>query len=93
MQFFSDISLQHIAFQCAFMKRIRNIEPHVLILSLIAALSTGKITSIAQLHQKFMACALIKSNKSVTAPFITSSVKRLLSNLSKYWSDLPWRNG
>ncbi len=53
MQFFSDVSLQNIAFRCGFMKRIRNIEPRVLIFSLIAALSTSKVTSIAQLHQKF----------------------------------------
>ncbi len=53
MQFFSDVSLQKIAFSCGFTQRIRNIEPRTLLLSLIAALSTGKITSIAQLHQKF----------------------------------------
>ncbi|WP_338860325.1 IS4 family transposase [Xenorhabdus griffiniae] len=53
MQFFSDVSLQKIAFGCGFTQRIRNIEPRTLLLSLIAALSTGKITSIAQLHQKF----------------------------------------
>ncbi|CBJ89089.1 transposase (fragment) [Xenorhabdus nematophila ATCC 19061] len=69
MQFFSDISLQHIAFQCAFMKRIRNIEPHVLILSLIAALSTGKITSIAQLHQKFNGLCPDKKQQVSYRPF------------------------
>ncbi|PHM49439.1 transposase [Xenorhabdus miraniensis] len=53
MQFFNEVSLKKTAFRCGFMQRIRNIEPHVLILSLIAALSTGQVTSIAQLHQKF----------------------------------------
>jgi hypothetical protein len=53
MQFFSDFSLQKIAFGCGFTKRVRNIEPRTLILCLISALSIGKITSIAQLHQKY----------------------------------------
>ncbi|KOP34131.1 transposase, partial [Xenorhabdus sp. GDc328] len=38
MQFFSDVSLNKIAFQCGFIQRVRNIEPRVLILSLIAVL-------------------------------------------------------
>ncbi|SFU27413.1 hypothetical protein SAMN05421784_101161 [Xenorhabdus koppenhoeferi] len=45
MQFFSDISLKKIAFRCGFIQRVRNIEPHMFILSLIVALSSGKITS------------------------------------------------
>ncbi|WP_323840803.1 IS4 family transposase [Photorhabdus africana] len=53
MQFFSDVSLQKMALRCGFIQRVRNIEPHTLILSLITALSSGKVTSIAQLHQKF----------------------------------------
>ncbi|WP_419836481.1 IS4 family transposase [Xenorhabdus bovienii] len=69
MQFFSDISLQNIAFQCGFMKRIRNIEPRVLILSLIAALSTGKITSIAPLHQKFNGLCPDKKQQVSYQPF------------------------
>ncbi|WP_274712450.1 hypothetical protein [Xenorhabdus bovienii] len=51
------------------MKRIRNIEPRVLILSLIAALSTGKITSIAQLHQKFNGLCPDKKQQVSYRPF------------------------
>ncbi|WP_422824130.1 IS4 family transposase, partial [Xenorhabdus entomophaga] len=53
MQFFSDFSLLKVALGCGFTKRVRNIEPRTLLFSLIAALSTGKITAIAQLHQKY----------------------------------------
>ncbi|WP_262947591.1 IS4 family transposase [Xenorhabdus indica] len=53
MQLFSDVSLNKIAFGCGFTQRVRNIEPRTLILSLISALSTGKINAIAQLHQKY----------------------------------------
>ncbi|WFQ78154.1 IS4 family transposase (plasmid) [Xenorhabdus sp. SF857] len=69
MQFFSDVSLNKIAFQCGFIQRVRNIEPRVLILSLIAALSTGKVTSIAQLHQKFNGLCPDKKQQVSYRPF------------------------
>ncbi|MBC8951261.1 transposase [Xenorhabdus sp. TS4] len=69
MQFFNDVSLQQVAFRCGFIQRVRNIEPRVLILSLIAALSTGKVTSIAQLHQKFNGLCPDKKQQVSYRPF------------------------
>ncbi|MCT8347870.1 IS4 family transposase [Photorhabdus temperata] len=75
MQFFSDVSLQKIAFQCGFIQRVRNIEPRVLILSLIAALSTGNVTSIAQLHQKFNGLCPDKKQQVSYRPFYNQLCK------------------
>ncbi|WP_099137767.1 IS4 family transposase [Xenorhabdus innexi] len=69
MQFFNEASLKKIAFRCGFIQRVRNIEPHVFILSLIAALSSGKITSIAQLHQKFNGLCPDKKQQVSYRPF------------------------
>ncbi len=69
MQFFSTPSFLNIALRCGFTKRVRNIEPRVLILSLIAALSTGKVTSIAQLHQKFNGLCPDKKQQVSYRPF------------------------
>lgn len=75
MQFFSDVSLQKIAFQCGFIQRVRNIEPRVLSLSLIAALSTGNVTSIAQLHQKFNGLCPDKKQQVSYRPFYNQLCK------------------
>lgn len=53
MPFFSDVFLEKTARRCGFMEQLWNIGPPSLVLSLIAALSKGNCTSIADLHRQF----------------------------------------
>lgn len=65
LKFFNADFLSQTAKNSGFTKRERNIQPQSLVLSLIAALSKGNCTAIADLHRQFNGMCL--SNKSNVA--------------------------
>ncbi len=69
MPFFNDVFLEKTARRCGFMERLRNIGPQSLVLSLIAALSKGNCTSIADLHRQFNGMCLSEKHTVAYKPF------------------------
>ncbi len=83
MQFFSDTFLEKTARRCGFMERFRNIGPQSLVLSLIAALSKGNCTSIADLHRQFNGMCLSEKHTVAYKPFHNQLRKSTFADFMK----------
>ncbi len=83
MPFFSDVFLEKTARRCGFMERLRNIGPQSLVLSLIAALSKGNCTSIADLHRQFNGMCLSEKHTVAYKPFHNQLRKSAFADFMK----------
>ncbi len=83
MPFFSDVFLEKTARRGGFMERLRNIGPLFLVLSLIAALSKGNCTSIADLHRQFNGMCLSEKHTVAYKPFHNQLRKSAFADFMK----------
>ncbi|PSU35479.1 IS4 family transposase [Photobacterium lutimaris] len=82
-QFFNADFLGRTARRCGFIQRERAIQPQPLVLSLLAALSKGNCTAIADLHRQFNGMCLSENDNVAYKPFHNQLRKETFADFMK----------